>query len=86
MKLIKQDDRGKVYQAEGFKVFYRNKGTTSGNNTENVEELICLISGSAEITLEDSTRTIEAPDEIMFPANTYHKIDAITDIIFILKE
>ena len=86
MELIKKDERGENYQADGFKVYYRSKGTVTGDNAENVEELIYFITGSAELTLEDKTWIIEAPARVEFPANTYHKIRALTDISFVLLE
>ncbi len=86
IKLIKDKETGKNYQADDFKILYRYKDTIAGDNAENVEELIYLISGSAEVTLRDSTKLVEAPAKIEFPANTYHKIKALTDIAFILFE
>lgn len=86
MKLIKETDKGKVYQADDFKIIYRYKDTISGDNEENVEELIYLVQGSAEVTLKDKTWTVEAPAKIEFPAKKYHKIKALTDICFILIE
>ena len=86
MKLIKENEKGKTYQAEGFKILYRYKDAIAGDNVENVEELIYLVSGSAEITLKDKTWSVEAPAKIEFPAKTYHKIKALTDICFILFE
>lgn len=56
----------------------------TGNNSENVKELIYFITDSAEITLKNKTWIIESPAKIKFPANTYHKIKALTDISFIL--
>jgi hypothetical protein len=84
IKLIKEKKEGKNYQADGFKILYRYKDTIAGDNSENVEELIYLISGKAEITLRYSTEIVEAPAKIEFPAKTYHKIRAITDIAFVL--
>jgi len=86
MKLIKENEKGKNYQADNLKILYRYKGTIAGDNSENVEELIYLITGTAEITLKDSTKTVEAPAKIEFPAKTYHKIKALTDISFIMFE
>lgn len=86
MKLIKENEKGKVYQTEKFKIVYRKKDTISGDNEENVEELIYLVHGSAEVTLKDKSWTAEAPAKIEFPAKTYHKIKALTDICFILIE
>jgi len=86
MELIKENEKGKNYQADNFKVLYRYKGTIAGDNSENVKELIYFITGSAEITLQDKTWVVEAPAKIEFPAKTYHKIKALTDISFILFE
>ena len=86
MKLLKENEKGKTYQVKDFKIFYRNKDSISGDNSENVEEEIYLISGSAEVTLKESTKIVNAPAKIDFPAKTYHKIKALTDIIFILIE
>jgi len=86
MELIKENEKGKTYQADDFKILYRNKGTISGDNAENPEELIYLTTGSAEITLKDKTWTVEAPAKIEFPAKTYHKIKALTDISMIVFE
>ena len=84
IKLIKEKKEGKSYQADDFKIYYRYKNTITGDNFENVEELIYLITGTAEVTLKDSTWIVEAPAKIEFSAKTYHKIKALTDIAFVL--
>ncbi len=84
LKLLKSDDRGKVYQADGFKVFYRKKETVSGDNADNPKELIYVLHGKVKFTLQNSTRTVEAPWLMEIPEATYHKIEAVTDIIFIV--
>ena len=84
MELIKDNEKGKVYQSDKFQIFYRNKDSISGDNSENVEEEIYLVSGEAEITLREEVKIIKAPIKIEIPAKTYHKIKALTDIIFIL--
>lgn len=86
IKLIKENEKGKTYQAEGFKILYKYKDKIAGDNSENVKELIYFIIGSAEITLKDKTWVVESPAKVEFPAKTYHKIKAITDISFILFE
>lgn len=86
MKLIKDDKKGRVYQAEKCKIFYRHKGSVSGDNKKNSEELIYLISGSASVALQDKTWKVDAPAKVEFPAKTYHRIEALTEIIFILFE
>ena len=84
MELIKENEKGKTYQANGFEILYRYKDTIAGDNSINVKEVIYLISGSAEVTLEDSTKTVEAPAKIEFPEKTYHKIKALTDVAMVL--
>lgn len=84
LELIKEKVEGRNYQADGFKIYYRYKNTIAGDNAENVKEIIYLVLGKAEFTLKDKTWTEEAPAKIEFPAKTYHKIKAITDIAFLL--
>lgn len=86
IKFLKEDDRGRVYETESFKIFYRNKNSVSGDNSENAQEIIYFIKGAAEITLRDEVYTIDSLSMVEFPENTYHKIKALTDIIFILHE
>lgn len=86
IKLVKEDSKGKTYGDDFLRIFYRNKGSISGDNAENREELIYLVTGSTKITLKDSAKTVEAPARIEFPAKTYHKIEALTDICFVLQE
>ena len=86
IKLIEDKKEGKNYQADDFKICYRYKDMIAGNNSENVEEIIYLITGTAEITIKDFTRTVKAPAKIELSAKTYHKIRALTDIAFILFE
>ncbi len=86
IKLTKENNIGKTYQADSFKILYRNKNSIAGDNSINVEELIYFITGSAEITLKDKVWRIDAPATVNFPSNTYHKIEALTDISFIIFE
>jgi mannose-6-phosphate isomerase-like protein (cupin superfamily) len=86
IKLIKENEKGKTFQAEGFKILYRHKDQIAGDNSENVREVIYFITGLAEITLKDKTWIIESPTKVEFPPNTYHKIKALTKISFILFE
>ena len=84
MKLIKEDERGKVFEIKDFKIFYRNKGSISGDNNANLYEKIIFISGNAKVTLGDKVWEIKSPCEIEFPEKKYHKIEALSDIIFVL--
>lgn len=84
LDLIKSNAKGKTYQADGFEILYRYKGVIAGDNSENSEEIIYLINGEAEVTINDETVTLKSPAKFKIPAKTYHKIKAVTDIAFIL--
>lgn len=86
IELIKSNEKGKTYQADGFKILYRYKDSVAGDNAKNVKELIYLITGKAQFTIDDNTEFVEAPAIIEIPAKTFHKIKAETDISFILYE
>ncbi len=86
IELIKEDSKGKVYRVDDFKIYYRNKGSISGDNSNNPKEVIYLISGSAGVAIKSSQKTLKAPMKIEIPAKTYHKIKALSDVIFILFE
>ena len=86
MKLIKENSKGKTYQAKGFKILYRNKDAISGDNSINVRETLYLIKGSAEVTLRNTVKIIKAPAKFKFPAKTHHKIKALTEIILVMFE
>jgi quercetin dioxygenase-like cupin family protein len=85
MKLIKQDERGSTYQADGFRILYRKKGSVSGDNDINEAENIYLIEGYAKVTLDQQKpQTIVAPANFYIPENTHHKIEALTNITLIM--
>jgi hypothetical protein len=86
MKLIKENSKGKTYQSDNFKILYKNKDSIAGDNKINPKEEIYFITGEAEITLENKIWKIKSPTKIEFPAKTYHKIKALTDISFIVFE
>ena len=86
MELIKEDEKGRTYQAKGITILYRNAGSITGDNEINDHEIIYFISGSAIITLKERTWTIESPAKVEFPANTYHKIESITNVSFVIVE
>ena len=86
MKLIKENNKWKTYDEWSFKILYRSNWSIAWDNSENVKELIYLITWTAEITLKDDTWVLKSPAKIEFPEKTYHKIKALTDISFILFE
>lgn len=67
-------------------VCYRKQGAVTGDNCENPKETIFLITGEAEVTVEEKTWIAKAPEKIEFPKKTYHKIEALSDLSFVLFE
>lgn len=84
MELVKENEKGKTFQADDFKILYRNKGSVSGDNNVNVHEVLYLVSGSVEITVEGKVWVAQAPEKFEIPANTYHKILALDDSCLLL--
>ncbi len=84
MKLVKEDNRGRVFETKKIKIFYRKKGSISGDNDVNPYENIIFIEGNALVSLGDKTWEIQSPSEVEFPEKTYHKIEALSDIIFVI--
>ncbi len=84
MKLIREDESGRTYQAKGFRIYYRTSGHVAGDNNINVHEHIYLISGQAEVRVGEDTVVHEAPAFVDIPEKTQHAIEAITDVAFIV--
>jgi len=84
MKLLKEDRRGKVFETDCCKIFYRNKESISGDNKINPHEKIILIQGKAKITLGDYSFNATAPFEFEIEEKMYHKIEALSDIVFLV--
>lgn len=78
-----------------FLLVYRNAGTISGQHYhkgisvgKNPEDML-LVQGKAKLhwkdlnTNEENTVELMAPTRVLIPANTWHELIAITDIVFI---
>ncbi len=78
-----------------FLLVYRNAGTISGQHYhkgislgKNPEDML-LVQGKASLhwkdlmTNEENTVELMAPIRVLIPANTWHELTAITDIVFI---
>ena len=86
MKKIKSDERGTVYRADGFKIFYRKKGSISSDSKDNPHEVIYFIEGEAKVTEGSNSQIVCSPAKFEFPARKYHKIEALTDVTFLVFE
>lgn len=78
-----------------FLLVYRNAGTVSGQHYhkgnsagKNPEDML-LVQGKADLhwkdleTMEEKTIQLIAPIRVKIPANIWHELTAITDIVFI---
>ncbi len=78
-----------------FIVLYRKQGTTSGDHyhkgtsKSKSPEIFYLVKGKAEVYIRDiktgkeETHIIEEKTKLEVPANLYHSVKAITDIILL---
>lgn len=82
LNLIKEKDYVKVYKGNNCKIYYGKKYGVFGNNDKNPNELIYLISGKLEVTIEDKIEIIISPSKFEVPEKTFHKLVALTDVIF----
>lgn len=57
------------------------KRAVVSDHTHKEKEIIYLMKGQAELTLEGKTQKIEAPVEITVAPGEYHKFVALTDCI-----
>ena len=83
--IVKSDDRGVIYDCGEYHLVVRKKGTLSANHSHEDQERIYFIQGEAGILSKDETRTVKAPVMIDINANEYHRIFAVSDVIFIYK-
>jgi len=80
---MKSDDRGVIYSCGNARVVKRKKGTISADHSHSDPETNFLIQGKIELTEGDNINIIEAPAQMNFESEVFHKILALTDIILI---
>lgn len=85
ISIIKQDERGTIYDCEKLNVVIRKKGSISANHSHEEKEIMYLIQGKIELTLGNETKIIEAPTKITTESNEYNKILALTDMILLYE-
>jgi quercetin dioxygenase-like cupin family protein len=84
LKFIKEKNGFKSYQADGFRIYYGERGSVVGDNNINPAETIYLIKGRMKVTIENRIVTYSAPDEFKVPAKTYHKLLSLTKTSFLV--
>ena len=63
-------------QSEGFNA-YEWSGRPGGAYLDYIhtqDEVVCVLSGTADVKIADANGTVEAGDRMDVPANTYHSI------------
>lgn len=82
LELIKEKEGVKVYLGNNCRIYYGEKDKVFGDNNTNPEELIYLIQGELEVTIEEDVLLLKAPAKIQIEKETYHKLESKTDVIF----
>ncbi len=83
IKVLNKDERGIMYDCDKLKFIEKKKGTINANHEHEVPEILYLVKGEAELTIGKETKNVKASVKISIPANTYHKLIAITEIILL---
>lgn len=84
IRIIKKDDRGVLYDCGKSSFISRKKGSISADHTHEDPEIIYLVKGKVELTIEDETKVVEAPVRFEIPENIYHRLIALTDIEIVI--
>ena len=80
-KLIpKKSEENEVYDCEKMKFLIKKKESKSKEHSHEKTEHIFLVEGKIKLFLAGKEKTIEAPVKIEIPANTKHKLIALTEI------
>ncbi|MXY27270.1 cupin domain-containing protein [Candidatus Poribacteria bacterium] len=68
-------------QSEGFNA-YEWSGRPGGAYLDYIhtqDEVVCVLSGTADVKVAEATGTVEAGDRMDVPANTYHSITVTSE-------
>ena len=80
IKIIKQDERGIIYNCSKSNFILRKKRSISANHKHEDSEIVYLVKGKVELTIGDETKIVNAPVIFKSNSNVYHKLVALTDI------
>lgn len=84
IRLIRSDERGVIYDCGKSSFLSRKKGTMSANHKHKDPEILYLVKGEVELTINEGTEIVKAPVMINIDANVYHKLIALTDIEIVI--
>ena len=80
LPIIKEDERGTIWDCDSYNFISRKKGTVRANHVHEGAETLYLVLGRAELTVGDQTQIVEALIKIEIEADQYHQLIALTDI------
>jgi hypothetical protein len=86
LKPLKKDERGIVYDCGGMMYVERKKGTITADHIHPEGEIIYLLKGRLELTIGKASKIVESPARFTVPANIYHKLVALSDIVFLKSQ
>jgi mannose-6-phosphate isomerase-like protein (cupin superfamily) len=69
LKLIKSDERGEVWDCDKLNFVSRKKGSVSGDHIHEANnfEILYLIKGEIELTVDKETQVVKAPAKLKYP-------------------
>ncbi|MFH0853080.1 MAG: cupin domain-containing protein [bacterium] len=85
IRVIKNDDRGIIYDCGESKFIAREKDTISADHSHPDPEVCYLVKGEIELTIGDETQVVKAPVRFESGPNEYHKLVALTDIELVIE-
>lgn len=80
IKVLKQDERGTIYNCKPVNYIIRKKSTVSADHTHEEAETLYIVEGKVELTIGKDTKNVQALVKVFIPPNEYHKLIALTDI------
>ncbi len=82
---IKSDERGSIFDCHELRAVVRKKGTISANHSHDDPEIMYLLQGKVELTIDNEIKDVEAPVMIEIQKESFHKVFALSDIILLYK-
>lgn len=84
ISIIKSDERGVIYDCGKSRFIFRKEGTVSANHKHEDPEVVYLVKGEVELTIDNETQIVKAPIMFKMDSNIYHKLVALTDIDLVI--
>jgi len=85
IEVVKQDDRGTIYNIEGIDVVVWKKGSKSSEHSHDTKEIIYVVKGKMRLTVNDEEKIINESETITVPEKIQRTVEALEDMIIIEK-